>query len=127
MRGIRQAAGGVIADRGSVGCAVALASGLDPDDGVNERVAGTGGGLGAKPGAEDVAPVTPLSADVLNTRAALVNNEVGWRGTCKRRDPAGSMRIMAVARGATGEYRGVSLDIFTYRGSCSGSGGEPKR
>ena len=50
-----------------VGGAIALASGLHPDDGVDERRASVGGRAGTEAGVLDIAPVTPLLAKVLLT------------------------------------------------------------
>ena len=66
----------VVAGRRGVGGSVTFTSGLDPHDGVNETGTSVGGGLSSEARAENVAPVTPLLADVLDTRATLVNNEV---------------------------------------------------
>lgn len=74
---LRKSAVGVVARRRGVGSTVALASGLDPDDGVNEAGSSVGGGASSEASTLDVAPVTPLLADVLDTSAALVDDEVG--------------------------------------------------
>ena len=66
----------VVSGRRSVGGTVTFTSGLDPDDGVNEAGDGAGGGASSETGTLDVAPVTPLLTDVLDTRAPLVNDEV---------------------------------------------------
>ena len=58
-KSVRKTAVGVVAGGGGVGAAVALAAGLDPDEGVLEWVTGVGAGAGAEAGALDVAPVTP--------------------------------------------------------------------
>lgn len=49
----------VVASRAGVGSTVTLSTGLDPDEGVSERVAGVGGGADTEPSADDVAPVAP--------------------------------------------------------------------
>lgn len=51
----------VVPRRGRVGRAIALATGLDPDEGVLERIAGVGRGPDAEARADDVAPVAPLA------------------------------------------------------------------
>lgn len=76
LLGVRETAVGVVAGARGVRGTVALASGLDPDDGVDERRAGVGRRAGTEAGVVDVAPVTPLLADVLDTGAALVDDEV---------------------------------------------------
>ena len=76
LRGVRERARRVEARRRAVGRAVGLASGLDPDDGVNERVAGVGRRAGTEAGALDVAPVAPLLTEVLLAGAALVDDEL---------------------------------------------------
>lgn len=68
---------GVVADSGGVGGTIALSSGLDPNNSINQGVAGGGSGAGAEACADDVAPITPLRADVLDTGTALVDDEVG--------------------------------------------------
>jgi hypothetical protein len=71
------AAESVEARRARVGGTVRLTSRLDPDDGVNEVGASVSGGAGTEASTVDVAPVTPGVTDVLNARAALVDDEVG--------------------------------------------------
>lgn len=68
---------GVITRRRAVACSVALSSRLDPDDGINQRVAGVRSGLSTESGALDVAPVTPGGTNVLYTGTALVDDELG--------------------------------------------------
>ena len=65
----------IVARSRRVGRAVRLASRLDPNNCIDQRVARVRRRLRAKAGALDVAPVTPLLADVLDTRTALVNDE----------------------------------------------------
>ena len=76
VRETYERAGAVEAGRGAVRGTVGLASGLDPDDGVDERGVGVGGRADTEPGALDVAPVTPLLAEVLLACATLVDNEL---------------------------------------------------
>ena len=78
-------AGRVIAGRGAVGGTVALASGLDPDDGVNERRAGGGRRAGSVASTLDVAPVTPLLAEVLLAGTTLVDDEGRWEALSLQR------------------------------------------
>ena len=73
---LRQSTVVVVARRRGVGSSVTFTSRLDPHDGINETGASVGGRLSAKSRAEDVAPITPPLADVLDTRATLVNNKV---------------------------------------------------
>jgi hypothetical protein len=77
---LRETTVSIISRSRAVTGTVRLSSGLDPDDGVD--VAGTGRGRGAstEAGAVNVAPVTPLITDVLDTRAALVDEELGGPG-----------------------------------------------
>lgn len=60
LEGIRQAAVGVVADGTGVAGAVALTTGLDPDKGVEQVVAGVGRRAQAEASADSVAPVTPF-------------------------------------------------------------------
>jgi hypothetical protein len=71
-----ESASAVEARRRAVAGTIGLASGLNPDDRVDERRTGVGRRASPEPGALDVAPVTPLTTDVLDTRAALVDEEV---------------------------------------------------
>lgn len=67
----------VVSNSRGVGGTVALSTGLDPDDGVEEgRWETRGGWSETESGLVNVAPVTPLLADVLDTGAALVDDEV---------------------------------------------------
>jgi hypothetical protein len=70
--------------------AVTFASRLGPDDGVNGREPGVDRRALSEPGTFDVAPVTPLLAEVLLARATLVDDEVG--GESSRRQN-GSERL----------------------------------
>ena len=69
---------GVVSGGRGVGGTVTLSTGLDPNNGVEQggRKA-TRGGASAESSVVDVAPITPLLSDVLNTRSALVDDEVG--------------------------------------------------
>jgi hypothetical protein len=65
-----------------------LATGLDPDKSIDERVVGVGSRSDTEASALDVAPISPsLLASRLLTAAASVNNEVGWEafGTEQKR------------------------------------------
>lgn len=86
LRSVRERARRIVAGRRAVGRAVGLASGLDPDDGIDERVAGVGRRAGAEARALDVAPIAPLLAQILLTGAALVNDELcGEACRCEHR------------------------------------------
>jgi hypothetical protein len=74
---------GIVSSARGVGGTIALTSGLDPDDGIDVRVVGVGRWADTEAGTLDVAPITPLASDVLNTRATLVNDEVS--GDYRRR------------------------------------------
>ena len=50
---------------------------LDPDDGVDESTTRVCRRARAETGVQDVAPVTPLLADVLDAGTALVDDELG--------------------------------------------------
>ena len=83
---LRDTALAVVAGGRGVGGTVALASGLDPDDRVDEGRAGARRRARAEAGALDVAPVTPCIADVLDTGATLVDDEVCREvGACEQR------------------------------------------
>ena len=56
-------------------------AGLTPDDGVDQRRASVCGRTDTESSTLDVAPVTPCIADVLHTRASLLDNEVGREAT----------------------------------------------
>lgn len=70
-----QRASRVVAWRGAVRRAVTLSSGLDPNDRIDERRAGVCRRADTEASALDVAPVTPLLAEVLLARATLVDDE----------------------------------------------------
>lgn len=74
--GVRETAGAVVPHSRRVRGTVRLTSGLDPHDRVDQRVARARRRPDTEPSAEDVAPVTPLPADVLHARTALVHDEV---------------------------------------------------
>lgn len=83
LEGVVLAAVVVVADGRGVRGAVALAAGLDPDEGVDERRARVGGRPRAEAGADGVAPVTPrLLAGRLLAGAALVDDELGVPALC---------------------------------------------
>ena len=74
-----------------VGGTVRLSSRLDPNDGVDQARSGVGRGSSTESSAVDVAPVTPSTADILTTRATLVNNKgsvptSGLQGWCESFD-----------------------------------------
>jgi hypothetical protein len=64
----------IVAGGGRVAGSVGLATGLDPDKGVDERVSGGACGAYTEAGALDVAPVTPLLAETLDTVAGCVDD-----------------------------------------------------
>lgn len=67
---------GIIADRRCVASSITFASGLDPDDSVNEGRTGAQCGVRSEAGTLDVTPISPCTSDVLDTRATLVDDEV---------------------------------------------------
>lgn len=68
---------GVVASSARVAGTVTLSTRLDPDDGINKRVASVGRGQAAETSALDVAPVAPLQLlGGLDAAAALVDDEV---------------------------------------------------
>lgn len=67
----------IVANSRSVASSVTFASGLDPDDSVNERRAGAQCGVHSETGTFDVTPISPCTSDVLDTRATLIDDEVG--------------------------------------------------
>ena len=87
FEGIAVAAEAVVSGGRGVGSTVGLSSGFDPNDGVDQARTGVGRGSSTESSAVDVAPVTPSTADILTTRATLVNNKgsiptsgpQGWR------------------------------------------------
>ena len=67
---------GIVADSARVAGTVTLSTGLDPDDGINERVTGVCGRQATETSALDVAPVAPLLLlSGLDAAAALVDDE----------------------------------------------------
>jgi hypothetical protein len=74
---IRKTARRVVAGSRGVGGTVRLASRLDPDNGINEVRASVSRRAGTEASTLNVAPVAPLVTDVLDTRATLVDDEVG--------------------------------------------------
>lgn len=78
----------IVSGRCSVTGSVALATGLDPYNSINQRGTRISRWLSAKPGTLDVAPITPLATDVLYTRSTLVYDECGREaaGSKQRRE-----------------------------------------
>jgi len=72
LEGIRQAAVVVVAGSRGVAGAVALATGLDPDEGIKKVVAGVGSRAGTEAGALGVAPVTPLGLACCDVRVGFL-------------------------------------------------------
>lgn len=77
LHGIRKTASRVVTRRRCIRSAITFTSGLDPYDSIDVRVTGGGGGAHTEAGSLDVAPVTPLNTDVLDTGATLIDDEVG--------------------------------------------------
>lgn len=59
LQGITVSTVGIVAGRGSVRGTVTFTTGLDPDEGILESIAGIGGRADTETSADDVAPVTP--------------------------------------------------------------------
>lgn len=76
LEGIGLAAEAVITNSRAVGSTIRLTAGLDPDEGISQLEAGVGRGGTAEAGTVDVAPVTPLLAETLDTVAASVDDGV---------------------------------------------------
>lgn len=72
------AAVAVVAGSGGVGGTIRLTTGLNPDESISERVAGAGGWADTETGTGNVAPVTPLLAEVGDTVAAGIHDSLGW-------------------------------------------------
>lgn len=68
----------VIAVGAGVRGTVRLATGLDPDEGVDEAGASGASRADTEAGTVDVAPVTPLLAETGDTVAASVDDSLGW-------------------------------------------------
>ncbi|KAK4665535.1 hypothetical protein QC763_0063480 [Podospora pseudopauciseta] len=76
LEGIGLPAEAVITNSRAVGSTIRLTAGLDPDEGISQLEAGVGRGGTAEAGTVDVAPVTPLLAETLDTAAASVDDGV---------------------------------------------------
>lgn len=74
--GIWATAHRIVTGGAGVGGTVGLSSWLDPDDGIDVLVSSVGGWAETETGTLDVAPVAPSRADVLDTRTALVDDEL---------------------------------------------------
>jgi hypothetical protein len=64
----------VVASSAGVGSTIGLATGLDPDEGINEGVSSSTSGADTETGAVDVAPVTPLLAEASDGVAAGIDD-----------------------------------------------------
>lgn len=73
LKSVRETAVKVVAARRGVGSSVALATGLDPDKGINEIVTSAGGRPDTETSADGVAPITPscLSSWLLAAAAGI--------------------------------------------------------
>jgi hypothetical protein len=76
LHGVGKTASRVVANGRGIRSTIAFTSGLDPNDSIDVRVTGGGGGADTETGSLDVAPVTPLGTDVLDTRATQIDDEV---------------------------------------------------
>ena len=96
----------VVAGSRGVGRAVTLTSGLDPDDGVDERRAGAGCWAGTEASALDVAPVTPLLTETGDGIAASVDDGVvGEASRLQGSRELGDVRLLVLARVVLGVRR----------------------
>ena len=66
---------------------------LDPNDSIDRTCWRAGGGAETESSSFDVAPIAPSSPNVLDTRAALINNE-GGRETCIRKKGSECVDVM---------------------------------
>lgn len=71
----------VITNCRSITGSVTFASGFDPDNSVNERRTSVQCGMRSEASTLDIAPISPRVTDVLDTRATLVDDEVGREST----------------------------------------------
>jgi len=68
---------GIVASSARVASTIALSTRLDPNNGIDKRIAGVGGRQATEPSALDIAPVAPLLLrGGLHAAAALVDDEV---------------------------------------------------
>ena len=68
---------GVVSGRASIRSTIRLATRLDPDKGIDERVSSGASGADTETGAVDVAPVTPLLAEASDGVAAGIDDGLG--------------------------------------------------
>lgn len=93
LEAVRLSAERVVTGSGLIRSTIGLTTGLDPDKGIDERRSSGGGRADTETGAFDVAPVTPLLAETLDTVAASIDDSLARH--------AGAL-----------ELRGEELDVF---------------
>lgn len=87
-------------------CPVRLATGLDPEDGVDVGVVGVGREGLTEAGGGDVAPLAPFLAGAVEGDAALVDDEVGGEAALAEGVAEGGGVAGLVGRGAAGRVWG---------------------
>ena len=86
LLGVRETAVGVVAGGTGVAGAITFTSRLDPDNRIDQAGTSVCCGAGTEAGLVNIAPITPLLTDVLDTRATLIDDEVGREALlCQKR------------------------------------------
>lgn len=125
---IRVATVSIVTSSAGVAGAITLSTRLDPNDGVDERVAGVGGWAHAKAGVLHIAPVAPgLLARRLHSAAALVDDEVGREAVLLQERGDGVdeqlLVVVLVALGVGGRGGGVVAVVVGDVGHEAAEGG----
>ena len=117
---------GVVTAGARVTGAVALSARLDPDEGVDKRVASVGGRGASETGTLDVAPVAPgLLRGRLDAAAALVDDEVGVPAVrLEQRGDGVDVQLLIVVLVALGVGRGDGGVVAVVVGDVSGQAAE---
>lgn len=128
LEGVRVTAVSIVTSGAGVAGAIALSTRLDPDDGVDERVAGVGGRAHAKARVLHIAPVAPgLLAGRLHSAAALVDDEVSGEAVLLEEGSDGVdeelLVVVLVALGVGGCGGGVVAVVVGDVGHEAAEGG----
>jgi hypothetical protein len=104
----------VVAGSAGVGSTIGLATGLDPDEGINEGISSGASGADTETGAVDVAPVTPRLAEASDGVAAGIDDGLAGH--------AGALELGAEERHV--ELLVLGLVILSISGCGELSGGQ---